>query len=225
MKECPICKAIAFDDAKICYGCLHRFDEEHPVRAASSDPSDDVGGWLGTDARDPSMEGGRTLGLSRSADAANPRADVCSESGGAPEDGVCAMLRRDQDAADRATMRSSVGDGTAQSVFRTKGFAQGDGADGGKGWTVSIEFRDSSSSFGKSVGIRPFDRKDAAPCFMALEDGFAVSVRIAAEEAWPAAGPSPHRRLAHPSRSVLRRHLPRAVEVAAPVGISTEPTG
>ncbi len=25
MKECPICKAVAFDDAQVCYGCLHRF--------------------------------------------------------------------------------------------------------------------------------------------------------------------------------------------------------
>lgn len=31
MKECPICKAIAFDDARICYGCLHRFEEEAPA--------------------------------------------------------------------------------------------------------------------------------------------------------------------------------------------------
>lgn len=28
MKECPVCHAKAFDDAKMCYGCLHRFDEE-----------------------------------------------------------------------------------------------------------------------------------------------------------------------------------------------------
>ena len=27
MKTCPICNAAAFDDAAICYGCLHRFDE------------------------------------------------------------------------------------------------------------------------------------------------------------------------------------------------------
>lgn len=26
MKECPICKAKAFDDAVICYGCLHSFN-------------------------------------------------------------------------------------------------------------------------------------------------------------------------------------------------------
>lgn len=26
MKVCPVCKAKAFDDAAICYGCLYRFD-------------------------------------------------------------------------------------------------------------------------------------------------------------------------------------------------------
>lgn len=25
MKTCPICHAVAFDDAEVCYGCLHRF--------------------------------------------------------------------------------------------------------------------------------------------------------------------------------------------------------
>lgn len=27
MKTCPICKAGAFDDAEVCYGCLHRFSQ------------------------------------------------------------------------------------------------------------------------------------------------------------------------------------------------------
>ncbi len=27
MKMCPVCKAVSFDDADICYGCLHRFDK------------------------------------------------------------------------------------------------------------------------------------------------------------------------------------------------------
>ena len=25
MKTCPVCKAVAFDDAEICYGCLYRY--------------------------------------------------------------------------------------------------------------------------------------------------------------------------------------------------------
>lgn len=28
MKTCPVCGAVAFDDAEICYGCLYRFGEE-----------------------------------------------------------------------------------------------------------------------------------------------------------------------------------------------------
>lgn len=28
MKVCPVCKARAFDDMEVCYGCLHRFGEE-----------------------------------------------------------------------------------------------------------------------------------------------------------------------------------------------------
>ena len=28
MKTCPVCDAKAFDDAEICYGCMHRFDED-----------------------------------------------------------------------------------------------------------------------------------------------------------------------------------------------------
>lgn len=223
MKECPICKAIAFDDAKICYGCLHRFDEGHPARAASSDPSDGAGGWSGVDARNPSTEEDRALGPSCPADVAGLQTDTRCEDVAFPVDGACAMPRWDHGAADRAMMRSSAGDGAARGVFRAKGLAQGDGAGGGKGWTVSIEFRDSGSGFGKSGGVRLFDREDAAPCFTALEDGFAVSVRIAAEEAWPAAGPFPHRRFAHPSRSVLRRHLPKAAAAAAHAGISVEP--
>lgn len=28
MKTCPICHAVAFDDAAVCFGCLYRFEEE-----------------------------------------------------------------------------------------------------------------------------------------------------------------------------------------------------
>ena len=27
MKVCPVCEAKAFDDAEVCYGCLHRFSD------------------------------------------------------------------------------------------------------------------------------------------------------------------------------------------------------
>ena len=26
MKTCPVCHAVTFDDASVCFGCLHRFD-------------------------------------------------------------------------------------------------------------------------------------------------------------------------------------------------------
>ena len=38
MKICPVCKAKAFDDAAVCYGCLYRFDRDGPT------PSDRGGG-------------------------------------------------------------------------------------------------------------------------------------------------------------------------------------
>ena len=33
MKTCPVCHATAFEDAEICYGCMHRYTEadEAPV--------------------------------------------------------------------------------------------------------------------------------------------------------------------------------------------------
>ena len=33
MKTCPICGARAFDDAEVCYGCLHRFSDDMPARS------------------------------------------------------------------------------------------------------------------------------------------------------------------------------------------------
>lgn len=28
MKTCPVCQAVAFDDAETCFGCLHRFGDD-----------------------------------------------------------------------------------------------------------------------------------------------------------------------------------------------------
>lgn len=30
MKTCPVCQAKAFDDARVCYGCLYRYDDSEP---------------------------------------------------------------------------------------------------------------------------------------------------------------------------------------------------
>ncbi len=38
MKTCPVCAAKAFDDAEVCYGCLHRF-EEGEARASIAEGS------------------------------------------------------------------------------------------------------------------------------------------------------------------------------------------
>lgn len=34
MKQCPICQAIAFDDAATCFGCLHEFNLDVEQEAA-----------------------------------------------------------------------------------------------------------------------------------------------------------------------------------------------
>ena len=39
MKTCPICHAVAFDDAAICYGCLHRFADNEEHRCIEGDDS------------------------------------------------------------------------------------------------------------------------------------------------------------------------------------------
>ena len=46
MKTCPVCKAIAFDDALVCYGCLHRFEEGEAMRAIPEDLDACMDAWL-----------------------------------------------------------------------------------------------------------------------------------------------------------------------------------
>lgn len=40
MKTCPVCHARAFDDAEVCFGCLHRFAEDEPPKPAPSQGGD-----------------------------------------------------------------------------------------------------------------------------------------------------------------------------------------
>lgn len=43
MKTCPVCQARSFDDAEVCYGCLHRFSETEapdPSPAAASNQTE-----------------------------------------------------------------------------------------------------------------------------------------------------------------------------------------
>ena len=43
MKTCPVCQARSFDDAEVCYGCLHRFSETEvpdPTSASASNQTE-----------------------------------------------------------------------------------------------------------------------------------------------------------------------------------------
>lgn len=40
MKTCPVCQAKAFDDAEVCYGCLHRFERKEELAAACEEDKD-----------------------------------------------------------------------------------------------------------------------------------------------------------------------------------------
>ena len=98
MRKCPICGARLFDDMSVCYGCLHRFDEE----ASPSSDSDNAGVL-------PSFADGDKLAVacgepSESDDA--PTISSCGESGprigddrcGEPLDsGVCPNGNDDAD--------------------------------------------------------------------------------------------------------------------------------
>ena len=39
MKTCPICQAVAFDDARICFGCMHRYDDPDDCDASQESPT------------------------------------------------------------------------------------------------------------------------------------------------------------------------------------------
>ena len=41
VKQCPICQAVAFDDAKTCFGCLHDFTA-NDAPAVKSKPEPDL---------------------------------------------------------------------------------------------------------------------------------------------------------------------------------------
>lgn len=37
-KTCPICGAVCFNDMDVCFGCLHRFDDDRPTRPIAKAP-------------------------------------------------------------------------------------------------------------------------------------------------------------------------------------------
>jgi hypothetical protein len=58
MKECPVCKAGSFDDAEVCYGCLHRFEPgEGVVAAIAGGPDGDGPGLAAARAVRPAQPG------------------------------------------------------------------------------------------------------------------------------------------------------------------------
>ena len=71
MKTCPVCKAGAFDDAEVCYGCLHRFSQADAVVAPMN------GAGIGGQGGGAVMPGGAAVAA---APAETPRvADVAAE--------------------------------------------------------------------------------------------------------------------------------------------------
>ena len=62
MKTCPICHAVAFDDAAICYGCMHPFDEVRQSRPAHEKKNrDEVSPSRFVVSFTPALENGRTV--------------------------------------------------------------------------------------------------------------------------------------------------------------------
>ena len=54
MKVCPVCHARAFDDAEVCYGCMHRFSGKEPVAAPMSGDAH-KGGAVKTSSQEAQM--------------------------------------------------------------------------------------------------------------------------------------------------------------------------
>ena len=54
MRVCPVCHARAFDDAEVCYGCMHRFSSKEPA-AAPMPGSAHKGGAVGPLSQETQM--------------------------------------------------------------------------------------------------------------------------------------------------------------------------
>ena len=218
MKECPICKAIAFDDARICYGCLHRFEEEAPAETVPADLDERMDAWLGGGAE--AFPGGGALsecaepktGASRM-DGAEPPAAYGSADGASTGGGASSVDERDKDdeggkGTCQVDASAFVEDGGRAGSLAMPGWEQGPG--GQEGWVMRIEFRGAGARAARagSVFRRPIGGDDVVPRFAVTEDGFVVSVGAARRDA-PSASSSAasavQRRSAHSSRSVLRR--------------------
>lgn len=235
MKECPICKAISFDDAKICYGCLHRFEDEGPAETIPADLDARMDAWLGEAEDAPSAEDPHPAGAPFAGeDLAEERAPDARPTGGAcpPAAPIAgsrcvasvfdAALEQGPDEGAQAVCSRAEG-GLGRVCTGEPGRVDGSGEAGS--WVMRIEFRGAASrsnAAGRAHG-RPFGWDDAVPRFAVTEDGFVVSVGAARKDpARPvSAAAPPQRRRVCSSRSVLRRRSPKASP--SPAGASGLP--
>lgn len=59
MKVCPVCGCTAFDDAKVCFGCLHPFTEEDDEIAEEKKNREESASSRFLVSFEPAVEGGR----------------------------------------------------------------------------------------------------------------------------------------------------------------------
>lgn len=222
MKECPICKAIAFDDARICYGCLHRFEEDAPAETVPADLDERMDAWLGGGAEAFPGDGALSESGVCRAECAEPKTGGSRMDGAEPPaaSGFAGSASADGDASpvdecgkdgENACLEGASAreeDGGFARPPAMPGWEKG--PDGQVGWVMRIEFRGVGA---RTVGAgsafrRPIGEGDVVPRFAVTEDGFVVSVGTARRDA-PSASSSTasavQRRSAHSSRSVLRR--------------------
>lgn len=225
MKECPICKAIAFDDARICYGCLHRFEEEALAETVPADLDERMDAWLGGGAETFPGDGALSEGGVCRAECAEPKAGASRVDGAEPPaasgsadgastgGGASSVDERDKDGeGGKGTCSVDASafdeDGGRAGSLAMPGWEQGPG--GQEGWVMRIEFRSAGARTARagSAFRRPIGGDDVVPRFAVTEDGFVVSVGTARRDA-PSASSSTasavQRRSAHSSRSILRR--------------------
>lgn len=69
MKACPVCHARTFDDADVCYGCMHRYEGQQPGSSAAADDA----AWEPDDGLRPSISVGTAPPTSSKRDACAPR--------------------------------------------------------------------------------------------------------------------------------------------------------
>lgn len=206
MKTCPICHAVAFDDAPVCYGCLHRFDGEDAPSAAGGLPPDPTArpgaGAQGNPVQPPSAAAER------------------------PPQPARAAAGRDLEAPPPSAAFPAIGRGGegGDPDLRFEPIPAGEGigrfAASGAGWLVRIEVRGAPALIVSEVdaGCSPEGREPSCDPLPEAE----VVVGVGPSGRLPGSPPTARRR-ARVSRSLMRRD--RALRRAhagepAPEGVS-----